>query len=278
MRSVIETGFPLKGIALAAYALLTVSCGKLVFENRAECPAVLYLKAVNARDIPVDSPVYIEAFTPDHKVVLAQETADISSFVDGSAAVKVGVSQNVVVCGAAGADKDVVRAGTQWMALTGENWPALWRFSSNVPAFIDTSVENIRFKKEYMEVTVHLVNGWEEPDLPVHDYELTVTSSTAGIDLRTGLPVKGDFQYRPRMKNASFTFRVPRQKDRTLQFVIKPFDEYGRRYDDRAVRVVLWGALQNVHGFTWEVEDLPDLRVEYDCLNGSVGTFVDWIY
>lgn len=266
------------GAGLLILTFLPASCGKLVFENRSECPSVLYLKAVNVWDVPQGSPVYYEALTPDRSVVLDQHTEDISAFLDGTATVRVSVSQNVIVCGAACSDDRIVRSGTQWMALTGNDWPELWRFSTSVPAFIDTEVENIRFMKEYMEVTVHLVNGWEEPDLPVHDYELVVSSSTAGIDIRSGFPVKGDYYYKPRLKDASFVFRVPRQGDRTLQFVITPFDERGHRYEDRSVRVVLWGSLQYVHGFSWEADDLPDLDVEYDCVNGSVGVFVDWVY
>lgn len=115
--------------------------------------------------------------------------------------------------------------------------------------------------KQYASVCVRIVNFPEAPPyLPVR-----VLGNISGFDLRTGLPVPGEYSYLPPgLPDGSVEFRIPRQTDGSLVLQI-------------AGRDLPIGEIIGRSGYDWNEADLDDIYVWLDYGKSTVKLWIsDW--
>ena len=112
----------------------------------------------------------------------------------------------------------------------------------------------------------------------VFPYSVIVSGNTCGIDLVTGRPLEGDFRFVPIESTPGvFLFTVPRQADYSLSLELWAGADSKVGKEGHVDDLILWNALQNIDGFSWSMENLPDLTVEIDYVKASVTVLVnDW--
>ena len=163
--------------------------------------------------------------------------------------------------------------GTRLELPVGNQGDPIYRFSKREPLNDEIVHVPLKMTKEFSRVLVRFKS--EDGEFP---YSVVVSGNTGGIDLVTGRPIIGDFRFVPIESTPGvFLFTVPRQADYSLALELwaGPGSKVGKEghVDD----LILWNALQNIQGFSWAMESLPDLTVEIDYVKASVTVLVnDW--
>ena len=258
----------MKRILLVPAFMLLLSCRSLVLENRSVCPALIYLDVEDTGGMGKSELLHVE-LRDDSGRIMASDSVSIHAMDREDYCLSVSKSDEVVASGvftAPGCRRD----GTLCMIPEGSDACPLWRFRANAPGMEEEIHIPVRLTKEHSLFTVRFI---AEDD--VFPYYVTVTSSTAGLDVDSGHPVKGSFSYTPPERSpGEFIFTVPRQGDNSLCLEIYTRDPAdGGHVDD----LLLCSLLDMVKGFSWEMENLPDIILDIDYARSKVTVTVsDW--
>lgn len=249
-------------LLLAALATGTVSCARLILEERRACPAFLFFDITNSELFDMSEYTHVSAYKYPEQELLAIDTTSVSSTLDRSFYLEVKRSDSVTGYGLlcfGGARHE----GTLWTVEPGQEFPPVWRFGYSSPALTESYIIPVEAVKDHARVDMRFVDadgyadtGGEFP------YYIVARSNTCGIDALDGRPVKGAFRFEPsEYGSGRFRFTVPRQFDRSLHIEVwgrDGFREAGKLVTD----IVVWNLLRSDGDFSWEAKNLPDIQLE----------------
>lgn len=195
-----------------------------------------------------------------------RDTVDIPSHQDGySRQVEKGFLNVSAVHGLApGALRDryaVIPFGSQS--------DSVWSYAALVDARGESAEVGVRFRKQFATVYLDIRKSAED----LNDYRFIVEGESCGFDVVSGEPLKGSFRHEPApMPGSTITsFRLPRQGDGNLSLGIMYEDE------DRVSSQSNFplGAYILSIGYDWKSEDLQDIFITVDIVNGRINIGVD---
>ena len=252
-------------------ALTCASCRSLVLEDRRDCPAFIFFNRPD--DCPVGNKEIVDIMVMD-AVTMEELASDkpLMREIGEDYFLSIEKRPEIVTVGVAGIRMGVIN-GTRLELPDGCQGDPIYLYSQKEPLVDESALVTLNMTKEFSRVLVRFKS--EDGTFP---YKVVVTANTCGIDLVTGRPVEGAFRFVPIESTPGvFLFTVPRQADYSLSLELWSDSESkvgsGGHVDD----LLLWNALQNINGFSWAMESLPDLTVEIDYVNASVTVLVnDW--
>jgi hypothetical protein len=252
----------MRKIVLTAVGLLMISCQSLIWENRMDCPSLLRFDIENANAFDGVNPVLVEAYSQAEETLLTADTTIVNNIQDQSFSLKVKKSDAVMGYGVMGFEGARREGHFRWVVDQGADFVPLYRFAyEKVSTWEESVLVPVEFVKDFTRVTVRFTDydrlGNAGDRFP---FRLCVTANTAGIDVSTGIPVKGDFRYEPLEEDAgTFRFIVPRQADHSLTLDLNGISETGQESSFN-----LWTLLQAQTDFSWEAKNLADVYIEFD--------------
>lgn len=261
-----------RNLAVLLASLIAVSCRSLVLEDRSICPAFIFFQI--PEDCPVGRKEIVNLMVLDARTLdeLASDKPLLHEIKDKDYYLSIDKRPEIVSIGVAGIRISTLR-GTKLELPAGNQGDPIYRFSKKEELVEDTALVPLNMSKDFSRVLVRF-----KSEDGVFPYNVVVSANTCGIDLLTGRPVEGPFRFVPIESTPGvFLFTVPRQADYSLSLELwsAPGAKSGKEghVDD----VILWNALQNINGFSWAMENLPDLTVEIDYVKASVTVLVnDW--
>lgn len=259
---------------------MLVSCRSLVVEERRNCPSFLFFDIANHGRLDSYHRVRIANFTYPESDLLVADTTVVSRIQDKSFYMKVPKSDAIQGFGIAGFDGALIRGGSEVVVDDGKDFVPLFRFQFRTPAREEHVLIPVELSKDYCAITLQFTHtdsfSAQQGAFPFY---LIIRSNTVGIDGLSGIPVRGDFHYRPQEEQEGvFRVLVPRQADRTLALEI--WAKEGQYVEEGMVGSYnLWTFIQdNCEGFSWEARDLPDLYIEIDFTESKLAvTLQPWI-
>ncbi|MBO4341094.1 MAG: hypothetical protein J5835_06670 [Bacteroidales bacterium] len=259
-------------LTLILAALASVACRSLVLENRSDCPAFIYFECPN--DCPVGGKEAVQLMVLDARTMeeLASDKPLLQEIRDDDFYLAIEKRPEIVSIGVAGMRMSTIK-GTTLELPGGSQGDPIYRFSRKEILEEESTLVPLNMTKEFSRVLVRFKS--EDGLFP---YNVVVSANTCGIDIVTGRPVEGPFRFVPIESTPGvFLFTVPRQADYSLSLELwaEPGSKDGKEghVDD----LILWNALQNINGFSWAMESLPDLTVEIDYVKASATVLVnDW--
>lgn len=137
----------------------------------------------------------------------------------------------------------------------GNQADSLYAHLSSVNCTGEFAVDTVRLHKQF--ATVYLT--FENTEGITVSYTPVITGNVCGMDLKTLRPLEGEFEYEPSEAGPLFyTFRIPRQKDSSLQMEL--YDSN----DGSFIDTVDLGRLIVNSGYDWNARDLKDIVVTVD--------------
>ena len=252
------------------------SCRSVVFEDRTECPKFLFLNVTNPERFSSYDKVYNAVFRYPNGGQIAADQPMLREIQDMSYYVEVRKTEAVKGYGLIGWG-GLTQNVDDWVVPTGMQADTLYRYSYTVDMDDEMKIVPVEFYKEHCKVTVQFV-GYEtfshaQGRFP---FDIVVRSNSCGINAFTGLPVRGDFQYRPvETSTGRFEFTLLRQINSDLTM-----DLYGRKAlveDDGYYRTFdLYKMIAERSDITWNEKNLPDLYIEIDFVAATAYIQVDY--
>jgi len=262
-------------IVIIIAALGLVSCHSIVFENRTDCPRFVFFKVTNPQFFHQYDSMYVTVYRhPDGSQVSAGKPL-LRDVQNNDYFVEVRRTNAVKGYGLIGW-KDLVRTESEWHIPLGMQADTLYRFSYQAALEEDSILIPVEFTKEHSKVTVQFVGIETFEDAEGRfPFDLLVRSGTNGIDALTGVPTRGEFEYRPKeSETGRFYFVLPRQADAGLTLEL-----YGRPFLHNAEGHIktfdLYRILKEYGGMDWNQRNLPDLFIEIDYQQTSVTVSID---
>lgn len=252
--------------------LMLVSCRGLVLEDRTVCPAYVYFE--RPEDCPLEDRETVNLMVLDARTQeeLATDRPQMQEIEDNDYFLTIPKRPEIVSIGVAGMRMSTL-VGTRLLLPEGCQGDPIYRFAKKEFLEEETALVFLNMTKEFSRVLVRF-----KSEDGVFPYNVVVSANTCGIDLVTGRPIEGTFRFVPIESTPGvFLFTVPRQADYSLSLELwaSPGSKDGKEghVDD----LILWNALQNINGFSWAMESLPDLTIEIDYVNASATVLVnDW--
>lgn len=265
---------------LILLACILVSCRSLVVEERRDCPSFLFFDIANHGRLDSYYRVRIADFTYPENDFLVADTTVVGRIQDKSFYMKVPKSDAVQGFGIAGFDGALIRSGSEVVVDDGKDFVPLFRFQFRTPAREEQVLIPVELSKDYCALTLSFTQTDSFSAPPgLFPFYLIIRSNTVGIDGLSGIPVRGDFCYRPpEEQEGVFRALIPRQADRSLTLEI--WAKEGMYVEEGMVSSYnLWNFIQeNYEGFSWEAKDLPDLYIEIDFTESKLAVTVQpWI-
>lgn len=149
---------------------------------------------------------------------------------------------------------------------SGEQFGAVFAFSSSILADGDRSLVKVLLHKEYALITLDLNDAkWREKK-----YHFILKGDVCGINVAEMMPCEGKFSYElPPDETPYRTVMVPRQKDDSLLLILTD--------GSRTLSEIKIGELIEEYGFDWTKEDLGDIMVKVPELLMDISVSVsDW--
>lgn len=254
---------------------LAASCRSVVMEDRSSCPRFVFFEITNPQHFHSYDSVYTTVFRHPEGSQVSAGLPLIRDIQDKTYFVEVRKTNAVKGYGLIGYDT-YVQSGNSWLIPIGEQADTLFRFSYLTPLEEESIIIPVELVKEHAKVTVQFVGiesfthaGGRFP------FDLVIRSNTNGIDALSGLPTRGEFEYRPEeTETGRFSFILPRQADSGLKMELygRPFiyDKEGffRSFDLQEI-------LLEKGGITWKEKNLPDIYIEIDYQETTVEVRVD---
>ena len=257
-------------VLLAAPAL--ISCRQIVLEDRTDCPAFVYFG--RTADCPVENRESVSLMVLDAETLeeLASDKPLLKELDAGDYYLPIQKRPEIVSVGVAGVRMSSLR-GTSLLLPSGNQGDPIYHFSKREPLTDETVFVPLKMTKEFSRVLVRF-----KSEDGVFPYSVIVSGNTCGLDLVTGRPIEGEFRFVPIESTPGvFLFTVPRQADYSLSLELWAGSDSKVGKDGHVDDLILWNALQNIDGFSWAMENLPDLTVEIDYVNASLTVLVnDW--
>ena len=262
--------------ALSLALLSLISCRSIVLEERDGCPSFLFFDVGNKDDFGGFESVCVGLFRYPDGAPMESDTTSLQAICDRSFYMDVRRTNAVEGFGLLGFSGSLKQGGNVLTAALGEQFDPVFRFSYMARVEPESFIVPVEFAKEHAKVTVQFTGmetfmgaGGRFP------FDIVVKTNTAGLDALTGLPVRGEFQYKPsEEKQGLFRFCLPRLADRNLVLEL-----YGRPGISERVGHLdsfdLWAILEENGGISWEEKDLPDIYIEIDYRETSVSVRID---
>ena len=233
-------------LAAAAMAALLASCS--VKEDRTDCPCWL---EVHPDPFPSKGAV-ISAH--DGGTMLFRETLFLEDTEDGLFRKAVRKGFHTVTC-----RTRIPGRPDDTPAVTiplGEQADSMYAHTAVVDCTGETAVDMAAMHKQFATVHMMFVSDSPQEHSP---YWIIVRGGVDGMDTVTLEPHEGPFEYRPaETLPMYFQFRVPRQKDASLEMDLHARD------DGRYLDTVHIGQLIEQTGFNWGAESLEDIMIRID--------------
>lgn len=259
-------------IPLIALLLFAQSCS-LVLEDRHECPAFVFFSREGESEPGDYDKVLVKVMDGDTMEELSSDEPLLETLCSDNYSIAIPKREEILSCGVTG-----MRVGTfdgnLLVIPAGNQGDPVYRFFKSGPLEGEEFRVPVRFTKEFSRIEVQFRS--DDGEFP---YNVVVTGNTCGIDISSGMPVPGAFRYSPpQTEKGVFRFRVPRQGDYTLSLELWTApDAKSGKAEENVDNLVLWNALQGIKGFSWAMENLPDLTVVIDYVKSSVSVLVnDW--
>ena len=252
-------------------ALMLVSCRSLVLEDRRDCPAFVFFNRPDDCQVGNKEIVNLQVLDASTLEKLASDKPLLQEIVDDYY-LTIEKRPEIVTVGVAGIRMGSLN-GTKLVLPDGSQGDPIYLFSKREPLVEETALVDLNMTKEFSRVLVRF-----KSEDGVFPYKVVVTANTCGIDIVTGRPIEGAFRFVPIESTPGvFLFTVPRQADYSLSLELWSDSESKVGKEGHVDDVLLWNALQNIDGFSWAMESLPDLTIEIDYVNASVTVLVnDW--
>jgi len=263
-----------KIMAIAFVPAAICACQSLIREDRSDCPATLLFEFTDDQGLGDAELMYLEAFPvlgPETKVT---DTTTVGAMAGKSYTLQVRRSDAVSIYGLACFGRShIVREG-RWVVDPGQDGDRLYRFGAQVSGMEESAIVPVELTKEHSYIRVKFKQYDMQKEQGRFPFTVVVAANTCGIDLYSGAPVPGTFQFFPEEKLAGeFEFTVPRQADQSL--TLELWDKSGG--EAPLDSIVLWTLLKQVEGFSWDMKNLPDLYVEIDYVRSEVTLSIsDW--
>lgn len=257
--------FDMKRLLLILVALASLlSCKRLVFEDRTNCPSFLFFDITNYSSLETWDEVFTTVYSHPAGVLIDDAKALTREIQEKEFYFTVRKTQAVKGYGLLGYE-GLIQDDSRWTTPLGKDYAPLFRFAYQEAVPEESFTVPVEFVKDYCHVTLQFVGtetfqstGGKFP------FDIVVRGNTKGIDALTGLPIRGDFEYRPEEADLGrFVFVLPRQADKQLSIELWGregiYDRTGHlnTYD-------LWSILFEYGGVTWEEKNLPDVEIFID--------------
>lgn len=258
-------------IPIAAAALMAVSCHRLVFEDRGKCPSFVFFRVEDANGVPVGEELRLEIRETSGMEMLASDNVPMDRMDERDYFLQVRKCPEISATGTAGI-KAAVCAGRMCTVAPGTQWDPVYRFSYTGSAMGGETLVPVRMKKEYSRICVRFSS-----DEGIFPYTVVAKGNTCGMDLVNGIPLPGPYSFRPEEEEPGvFRFTVPRQADYGLALELQAKPGVSIEYGP-VDEIVLWRALELIDGFSWELENLPDIDIDIDYVRSQMTVIVnDW--
>ena len=263
--------FTIPGITAAAILLLTVSCRRLVFENRDECPRYLSFHIVNGEQFAPSDSLFATVYRQPEDVLVASEQTRVGDIGNFRFAVKRAESWSGY--GLTGMQGSHLEGDAQWTMDLGAQSAPFYRFAYSVEEFDDSRTVPVEMMKEHANVCIRFL-GFDEAPFP---FEPLVRGTVCGIDGKTGKSIPGPFLYRPPEEpGATFHFRLPRQIGDGL--TLELWAKNGLYIREGLIDTLNLSALLHEKGrVDWQAKNLPDIYLEIDYVTSECKIEVmDW--
>ena len=247
---------------------LALSCRSLVFEDRVDCPKYIYLDVLNGSRFDAAEKVSVGVAWSRSGVVSDTYSTTLGDIRGHRFYVSGRRGEAVAVCGAVGFGQGEPVQGSCWTVGEGREFPQLFRFAGSVNDPEEGLEVPVELIKEYCEVTVRF-SGYKEKDMRggLSPFTVSVGGNSCGVDALTGIPVLGNYVFRPGESEAGvFRFRVPRQLDEWLSMTVG-LKEGVTGYGAVAREISLWNQFRLLGNITWDEKNLPDVVLHID-VNG----------
>ena len=149
----------------------------------------------------------------------------------------------------------------------GKDADSLYAGFAEVDATGELALAEIALRKQFATVFLDI----RKPASALQDYSFRVDGNTSGFDLLDHSPVPGLFRCEPKVRDGEgiVTFRLPRQKDNSLTVTVRSGDGVPATFP--------LGEFIAALGYNWKAEELQDIYVAIDLVNGLVDLRVaDW--
>ena len=244
---------------LAGILALT-SCSSWILENRINCPAYLFLDVKDNADLQGTETVRIAVRDLGTSELMASDTPHLEEIVPDKYHLVIHKCPGISVSGVIGVKASASTGDASILTVpSGSQADPLFLFTEKSEAMSDSLSVKATLRKEYSRITLRF--SLEDGQFPYH---VAVKGNTSGLDMITGKPVAGPFRHEPEEEAPGlFSCNVPRQADRLLALEIHPKSGISAE-EGFSGDIVLWDYLQRIPGFSWELENLPDITVDVD--------------
>ena len=260
------------GLCLLLMAAL-MSCKSLVLENRKGCPAQLYIDL--EEDAKLESKASVRIAVRDSRTseVMAADTPRLEDLDPDRYSLEIHKTEKIVVTGVTGIQRSKEEVSSRTLTIpSGQEGDPLYLFTSEVPAMEDELIVPARLRKDHSRMTFRF--SLEDGAFPYH---VSVIGNTSGLDLITGRPLEGPFRHEmEELSPGLFSCIVPRQRDLMLALELTPEEGFTADEDFSGI-LLLWEYLERLDGFSWALEDLPDINLDIDFFHLNITVAInDW--
>ena len=260
--------------------LSLLSCKRLVFEDRTNCPSYMYFDVLNDEMFNTEDGVYATVLSYPKRQAMDAAVTSISQMKETEPLTRfhflIRGTEAVTGYGLLGYGQ-LERNGSEWTAARGRDFTSLFRFSYIADVQEESFTVPVEFVKEYSRIRVQFVGYEDELGEVYFPYDVVVRGKTSGIDALTGTPVLGDFEYSCLAEeDGRYAFNLPRQGDTSLGLYLFGIDAITENYT-LAASFSLYDILSEQGGVTWQEKNLPDVDITIDYQQRVVEVKVsDW--
>lgn len=244
---------------------LFLSCS--VLEDREACPCQLRFDVRKSCGLPGERSARV--IVSDTEGDLREHDGQLSQF--RNLRYETTVTRGTVLAGGCiGESGTSSLSGYQLRYPAGSPADSLYWISGITDASGETAILPLRIRKEHVRLTISFLLP-ETYDFP---YDIAIRSTTAGINLLDGRPLPGPFHCVPEERAPGlFATVLPRQASPD-DLVLEIYEKGGLVPQNE---LPLQQFIAGNEAFSWEDEDLRDLRIDIDYVNSSVSVSVyDW--
>lgn len=247
-------GKTLRGI-LALWMCTVPACS--IKEMRGECPCFLQ---VTFADPEAAGEAVLLGW---RESVLFRETVRIEACKPWTRGVEKGFLTVAACKGVRKAILETHRVGIP----AGQDADSLYAGYAEVDARGELARAELPLRKQFATVFLDI----RKPAAEIRDYTFRVDGNTSGFDLRDYSPVAGLFRCEPKAREGEsiVTFRLPRQGDDRLTLTVRSGEGVPATFP--------LGEYIATLGYNWKSEELQDIYVSIDLVNGLMDLRVaDW--
>lgn len=254
---------------LTLLLLSLCACRSVVLEDRLECPSFLYFDIENADRVAAYEKLYTCLFAHPDGRLMDGTTTSVKTVVNRDFYFVVRKTEAVKGYGVLGHRQSYSERGSEWVVPVGQPFDSLFRFSFLSEVEPESFTVPVELVKEHCKVSLQFV-GMEDFISPDgrFPFDVIVRSNSCGLDVMTGVPVRGAFEYRPpESSSGRFDFILCRQADESLTLELNSREGV---LEPGGSVLNLWSILHDTGQITWNEKNLPDVRIVIDYVRTEV--------